>query len=146
MGPLPGNIVFEKYQADRAFAKSVDALFDTAEPDIDRFAKRRRIPLDPWYHDLPIWIMKWEEGGMTRTIQIVAGLNTPSDEPLLSIVSIVYRDEREFRKTQNTGTVAGGLRYQELKDGEKTIQLLEAAFKNAERVSELELTATRTFS
>jgi len=66
--------MFNQYAADPIFAAAVDALFESARPHVLRFADKHAMELEAWPHDLPIWMLRWEDNGVTTRVRYSCGV------------------------------------------------------------------------
>ena len=87
---LPKSKTFERYLTDEEFRRRVHGLFDKVDLHVDEFARFFEIALDRWYHDLPAWILRWEEKNVTRLIHLGP---TSDDMPAVSAAIDAYQDD-----------------------------------------------------
>jgi hypothetical protein len=94
---LPESKTFERFLQDERFRRQVMDAFRAAGPYIEKFALGNGLHLSKWYHDLPTWLIEWQEPGasLTRAIHIGVAQN---DAVQLGVAVDAYQDDPE----QNT--------------------------------------------
>ncbi len=144
---LPKSKSFERYLTDEKFKGEIDALFSRVEPYVNDFAKTHSLELVKWYHDLPVWILRWQERSLTRLIHLGAA---QSDEmPALAIAVDAYRDvlKQKIRYGLPRAIFVGRIRAHSIEEVPGVvIEFLQGAFEKARTLSEQDLKEAGTFT
>jgi len=105
---LPESEVINKYLQDIDFQSEIDALFRESEPIIDRFCVENGLMIDKWYHDLPLWIARWQKGDQSQRL-LYLGPGSIDENPSLGLAAYAYRDLAGGRYGLSQGEQAGSI-------------------------------------